>query len=184
MKRSKRIVLAAHCLLNVNAKVEGIAAYPAASRVVSELIGMGYGIIQLPCVEQAMLGVKRWGIVHGQCDFPAFRSKCREMLLPVVDQVEDFVINGYEVKAIIGLDGSPTCGVGLRAAGDWCGEVDYQYGLDEKISSVHMEEAPGTMMAVLAEMLRERGLDIPFCAIDESCDRISAEKMLEESTKE
>ena len=179
MKRKRNLVIMAHCLLNVNAKVEGIAAYPAASRIVSELIGMDYGIIQLPCIEQAMFGIRRWGIVHDQCDFPAFRKRCRELLDPIVDQIEDFISSDYEVAAIIGIDGSPTCGVNIRAAGDWYGEVGYKYGLDAKINSVFMETGMGTMMEVLKEMLNEKGIDIPFLAIDENSDNISARQILE-----
>ena len=71
MNREKKIVLAAHCLLNVNAKVYGIANAKGGSNLIGELIAKGYGIIQLPCVEMAMYGSQRWGIVYEQNDFPA-----------------------------------------------------------------------------------------------------------------
>lgn len=57
MKREKKIVLIAHCILNVNAKVEGIATSKAGvTELITELMKQGYGIIQLPCVEQDMCG--------------------------------------------------------------------------------------------------------------------------------
>lgn len=182
MNRGKKIVLVANCILNVNVKVDGLASYAGVSRVVSDLIQDGYGIIQLPCVEQAMLGMKRWGIVHSQCDYPAFRAKCRELLMPVVDQAEDLLANGYTIKAIIGVDGSPTCGVSIRPEGDWYGEVGYQYGLDAKVSSVHMENGPGTMMEVLRGMLDERGIEIPFCAVNETADDMTLGTLLSGSS--
>ena len=177
MNRSRKLVAVANCILNVNSKIEGIAAYPAVSAIVPELIAEGYGIIQLPCIEQALLGIRRWGIVHSQNSYPAFRSKCRELLQPIVDQIEDFAANGYEIRAIIGVDGSPTCGVHYRAEGDWAGEVGYEYGIDERIRTAHMEEGSGTMMQVLHEMLAARGLDIPFCALDEKADTLSLSEL-------
>lgn len=177
MKRKKEIIVIAHCLINVNAKVHGIAQYEGASSVIADLISHGYGLIQLPCIEQAMLGINRWGIVNSQCNFPAFKRRCNELLEPVVDQIEDFINNGYQVKAIIGLDGSPTCGVNKRAYGNWYGEVAYEFGLDEKVKSVGLEDGMGSMMEVLKAMLDERGLDIRFCAISEADDMTTAEAL-------
>ena len=74
MKREKKIVLVAHCLLNVNAKVYGIASEKGGSNIIGQLIHRGYGIIQLPCIEMAMYGSQRWGIVYEQSNFPAFRE--------------------------------------------------------------------------------------------------------------
>ena len=90
MKRNRKIILVAHCLLNVNAKVLGIAGEKGGSKLIGELIQKGYGIIQLPCIEMAMYGSQRWGIVYEQNDFPAFRDTCRRMLDPIVKQVADF----------------------------------------------------------------------------------------------
>jgi predicted secreted protein len=125
-----------------------------------------------------MLGIRRWGIVHSQCSYPGFRARCRELLQPVVDQVEDFLANGYEVRAVIGVDGSPTCGVNLRPEGDWYGEIGYQYGLDSKVGSVRMEKGYGTMMEILRGMLEERGMEIPFCAVNEMADDKTLDSLL------
>lgn len=184
MKRSKKIVLTSHCILNVNSKIEGLAMFPAGSEIVTDLIKAGYGIIQLPCVEQAVLGTRRWGTVHSQCNYPGFRARCRELLLPVVDQVEDFVSSGYEVRAVIGVDGSPTCGVNIRPEGNWGGEVGYEYGIDEKISSLRTETGPGTMIEILMEMFAERSLEIPFCAVNEAADDRSLDELLNAEVSE
>ena len=42
MKRNKRIVLLANCLLNTNAKVYGISTVGGASPLVSKLVEEGY----------------------------------------------------------------------------------------------------------------------------------------------
>ena len=123
MKRNKRIVLLANCLLNTNAKVYGISTVGGASPLVSKLVEEGYGIMQLPCMEMTMFGTRRWGIVYEQCDFPEFRKRCREVLEPLILQVKDFYQHGYEISAVIGVDGSPNCAVNVTCSGDWGGEL-------------------------------------------------------------
>lgn len=178
MKRDRKILVLSHCLLNVNSKIDGLAPYHGASRIVSAAVSQGYGLIQLPCVEQAVLGGRRWGSVYSQCDFPGFRQKSRELLKPVVDQIEDFTNNGYEIKAIVGINGSPTCGINYIPVGNWGGEVGYQYGLNEKIDSCTIEKGMGVMMEELKSMLEERGISIPFLAVDETSDNGSADILL------
>jgi predicted secreted protein len=60
MKRSRRIALVSHCLLNVNAKVEGLAEYQGVHPVIEGLSAAGFGVIQLPCLEMTHMGMKRW----------------------------------------------------------------------------------------------------------------------------
>ncbi len=61
MKRSKKIVLLGHCILNVNSKVEGLAQYENNSLELLEyLIENKFGIIQLPCPEAGFYGMRRW----------------------------------------------------------------------------------------------------------------------------
>lgn len=47
MKRERKLVLLSHCILNVNAKVEGIATSKSGiTELVTSLMNRGYGIIQ------------------------------------------------------------------------------------------------------------------------------------------
>ncbi len=56
MRRSKKIVLISHCILNVNSKVEGLAQYENNSlELVKYLIENKFGIIQLPCPEASFM---------------------------------------------------------------------------------------------------------------------------------
>lgn len=169
MKRERKIVLLAHCLLNVNAKVEGIACSGAGvTELVTGLMEHGYGIIQLPCVEQDMCGIRRWGQVEEQLNHPRFRERCRERLSPIVSQVRDFVEHGYTVSAVIGLDGSPSCAVNQTCSGEWFGEIGEGFGVLERAKTLRTKDSPGVMMAVLKDMLRQEGLNIPFYAVDEA----------------
>lgn len=168
MERSRKIVLAAHCLLNTNAKVDGLSTEKAcAKKLIYHLIEHDYGIIQLPCVEMDMCGTSRWGQVKDQLDHPHFRDRCEELLRPVVYQVEDYLSNGYQVAAVIGVDGSPTCGVGRTCRGEWSGEIGERYHTMEKARTCRMSGESGVMMDVLREMLKNRNITIPFRAVDE-----------------
>ena len=179
MKREKKIVLVAHCILNVNAKVEGIAPSKAGvDELVIGLMRQGFGIIQLPCVEQDMCGIRRWGQVKEQLDHPNFRERCYTLLQPIINQVEDFIQNGYSVCGVIGLDGSPSCGVELTCSGEWYGEIGEGFNVLEKANSLQMVPKSGVMMDVLKSMLKERNIEIPFLAVDEANPEMSVQGIL------
>ena len=181
MKRNKKIVLLAHCLLNVNAKVEGIATVEAAPiNLINKILEKGYGIIQLPCIEQIVCGIKRWGQVKEQLDNPHFRNICVQQLTPVLNQVIDFIDNGYKIGAVIGIDGSPSCGVNFTCSGNWGGEVGHGYGLDEKIQSLKEISKSGVMIEVLKQMLEENSINLKFIAVDETAPEDSIEKIINE----
>ena len=59
-KRSKEIILVAHCILNQNAKLDECAFYPGVIREITQLlVDSGMGIIQMPCPELMFLGLDR-----------------------------------------------------------------------------------------------------------------------------
>ncbi|PWJ50498.1 CD3072 family TudS-related putative desulfidase [Faecalicatena contorta] len=168
MKREKKMILVAHCLLNVNAKVIGIANEAGGSSLIGKLVEKGYGIIQLPCIEMAMYGSQRWGVVYEQCDFLSYRNKCKELLNPIVEQVVDYSNHGYEIRAVIGADYSPTCGVNYTSKGKWSGELNEVNNYQEKIDSVEIKEGNGIMIEELSLLLRKHSLDVPFYGIEET----------------
>lgn len=169
MKRARKIVLISHCYLNVNAKIEGIALNSSVFEdLIQFLIKNHYGIIQLPCVEQHVCGIKRWGQVSNQLDNPHFRSECRRLLEAVVEQVIDFKNNGYEIIGVIGVNGSPSCGVDYTCVGNLCGDFENEIKLKDKLSSVKMENKYGIMMEELKNLFIKNNLDINFVALDEA----------------
>ena len=174
MKRGKKIILIANCLLNVNSKVEGLAEEEGVARIVQEIFSQGYGLIQLPCIEMATFGVKRWGVVKEQCDFPGYRENCLKLLSPVINQIKDFLDHGYEITGVIGLDGSPSCGVNCTVRGNWGGEFIAESNYQDRISSATLAPGMGMMMEILQELLLENDINIPFHGINES-DVSSAE---------
>ena len=169
MKRAKKIVLISHCYLNVNSKLEGIAIYSSVlKQLINVLIEKECGIIQLPCVEQYVCGIKRWSQVCNQLDNPYYRKECQKLLTPIVEQVIDFYNNGYRIIGVIGVNGSPSCGVDYTCIGDWGGEFGEEYNFENKLHSLKMENKYGIMMDELRKLLLNANIDIPFIGLDES----------------
>ncbi|MEG0805858.1 MAG: hypothetical protein RR364_06280 [Lachnospiraceae bacterium] len=183
MKRSKKMVLVAHCLLNVNSKVAGIATSETGEiGLIEALMRQGYGIIQLPCVEQDMCGIRRWGQVEEQLNHPHFRQRCVDLLTPILMQVEDFIANGYDVAAVIGLNGSPSCGITRTCSGDWSGEIGDGHSTQPKLDTLHSKDTPGVMMQVLMELLQEKEIKLQFLWADEGCPEKDHIKIIEKLT--
>jgi len=125
--RSGRVVFISHCLLNQNTRYLGGAVCPGVvSAAVAPYADAGTGIVQLPCPEQlAWGGVQktrllwvlrhRWSARAGSLLAPLatayLRRRYRRLARAVVSDINDYVRNGYVVTGVIGVAGSPTCGV-------------------------------------------------------------------------
>jgi len=180
MKRKKNIVLLCHCLLNCNSKIEGISDYEGAQKdILKYLIDEGYGIIQLPCPEITIYGTKRWGHVKEQFDTPFYRKHCKKIFLPILEQLQDYEKNGYNIKALIGVDGSPSCGINKTCSSAfWGGEIGTEYGLDDKLKDLKLIEASGVFIEEILIMLNENNINTKFIAVDENNINSSASKII------
>lgn len=168
MHRSKKIVIICHCLLNANAKVYPLAQCGGVyTEVLAGSIAEGAGIVQLPCPETIYLGMKRWGMTWEQYDTLSFRESCRDMLKASVAQIKAFADIGYEIQQIIGMDGSPNCGINRTCFGFTGGEISEQDSVDDQRANLSFGAGKGVFMEVLSDMLEGEGLTIPFTAIDE-----------------
>ncbi|RLI20442.1 hypothetical protein DRO54_06320 [Candidatus Bathyarchaeota archaeon] len=111
-QRGKKIVIVAHCILNQNSRVQGLANFPATMKpIVETLLEHEVGIIQMPCPELLYAGYKRWAQTKDQYDTPAYRKFCREIAEQIANQIQEYTKNEVETKAIIGIKGSPTCAI-------------------------------------------------------------------------
>lgn len=179
MKRSKNILLISHCLLNSNAKVKGLANYEASLKeLIVPLLQKDISLIQLPCPEFSSLGAKRWGQTKDQYSNTFYKNHCKEILLRICDEVNEYMENGYNILGVIGVDYSPSCGVNFTCRGDWGGEFDEK--TSEKIASLHYEKASGVFMQTLKNMLEERGIELKFWGIDELEPSSSGKNILKE----
>jgi predicted secreted protein len=190
-QRSRKVVFLAHCLLNENTRYLGGARRPGGVvEIVQPCLEQGIGIIQLPCPEEHAWGgvLKRWLLaLYGVDASGGFRL--RSMLLPVMlfytrrvyrrlarqvaNQIQDYMASGFEVLGIIGVDGSPSCGVGttmnLEQAFVQVSRLRQGAATAADINAIVRGNAiggRGLFTALLQEELGRRGLEVPFEAHD------------------
>lgn len=153
--RSKKIVFVSNCLLNANNKVIEFARYPGMfSEVVQTLDKYGVGLIQMPCPEVLHLGNQRWWHDRNLYNNAGFRRHCRELAEQMVDYMENYVIVGYDILAVLVCDGSPTCGLTVSS--------HYENGgghPEEPVRS--LKERPGIYTEELLKAIEERGIPMP-----------------------
>lgn len=165
MERSNRVAVVAHCLLNVNTKVHGLACYPGSHERIRELLDRGCGITQLPCPEFTYLGARRWGMTKEQYDTTGYRRHCRALATGVVEQLIEHRADGTDILEIVGVDGSPSCGVFRTCTGYGGGEIDR---LQTKPEAT-VERGSGVFFEELMTLLSARGLqDVPLSAVPET----------------
>jgi predicted secreted protein len=160
-KRSKRIILVSHCILNQNAKIDRCAHYPGAIKeVLNAILESGVGILQMPCPELMYLGLDRQvdragnPTVEEEDTRVALRiaseegiSYCREIAKATVYQIDQYQQNGFEIVGILGINGSPTCGV----------ETTWYDGQEE--------DSPGILIRTLREKLHQEDRSIQMRGI-------------------
>lgn len=115
MLRSRKIVLVSHCILNQNSVVYPLARAKGPFKFVNSLIDSGIGLIQLPCPELRFLGINRKPMSKEEYDSVEYRELCRQLFIPVLDEILMYFRNGYSILGIIGINESPTCSItGIR----------------------------------------------------------------------
>ncbi|MGE5184807.1 MAG: 2-thiouracil desulfurase family protein [Acidobacteriota bacterium] len=184
-RRSRKVAFVSHCLLNENTRYLGGACRACCVReVVNDLLDRDIGIVQMPCPEQlAWGGVRKRhmlrlygharaarlaGIARAYSRF-AFRRLARR----IAAQIADYVESGFTVEAVIGVDGSPSCGVATNveirgAVRDIAVTDPEELTIDEQNALVRRHLAPGRGLFIeeLQRELRRRSLDVPFRAHD------------------
>jgi predicted secreted protein len=128
-ERSGKVLVLSHCLLNQNVRYLGGAVHPGmVDEVVAEARRHGWGLYQLPCPEQ-----RAWGGLLKPSIAPAFGSKgplryrsrrpllwlftrytslrYRGLARRMAGDIADYPRSGFAVAGIVGVAGSPSCGV-------------------------------------------------------------------------
>jgi predicted secreted protein len=160
-KRSKKVIFVAHCILNQNTKLDMCAHYPGPIKeTIQYLMDQGYGIIQLPCPELMYLGLARQTdeAAHPTVEQEDTRiarrmreDKARALFQQIADdilfQIEEYRQNGFEVAGLVGINGSPTCG------------VDTTWAEDEE------RKGYGVFVGLLHDMLESKGIQLKMTGI-------------------
>jgi len=120
-KRSGRIAVVAHCILNQNSRVLGLAERASTITEIVELLTRNdIGIIQMPCPELSYAGILRKKQTKDQYDNAMFRGYCRKIAKEIVNQIQEYAKCGINTKIVIGIDGSPSCGVNAASTENPC----------------------------------------------------------------
>jgi len=126
-KRSGKLALVAHCILNQNSRALGLAERSSVITEIVEFLARNeLGIIQMPCPELAYAGVSRLHQTREQYDNTAFRMHCKKIAEELASQVQEYEKSRIRLKIVLGVDGSPSCGVNET--------------LNMKVSGIFMEE--------------------------------------------
>ena len=163
----QNILFVSHCILNTAAKVvlynqaEIDAEEALRRRFVGRALELGVEMIQLPCPEFTLYGAQRWGHVSNQFDNPFFRAHCRAIHSPYLLQMKEYLAHPerFHVLGVVGVDGSPSCGVDYTSCGNWYGSFAGRDGLEETLAGCTLGKKHGILMDVLCGMLKEEGLD-------------------------
>lgn len=191
-RRSGRVVFVSHCLLNENVRYLGGACRPGPIKEwLDRWAAEGVGICQMPCPEQ-----RAWGGVAKPWLAPAFGSRdsamwpvrrwimrvfvlytrIRYALIArrVVGEMHDYQRSGYRVAGLVGVAGSPSCGITTTldvdnwlemVAGAGGNELNSEFVNRAVISSAR----PGQgwfVSAILHGLKRRRGMVVPLAEHD------------------
>lgn len=166
MEKSNKVIILSHCILNEYSKVKTWKEKKETKLDIMDFLKFIFhnkiGIIQLPCPELVGYGLKRWGQVKEQYDHPHYRKMCNELFQPILDQVLEYQSNGFEVISLMGIYGSPTCGIYRTCSGDWGGEIGSNPDIKKTISTVSGIDDRGIFMEEITKIFRDNDLDIPM----------------------
>ncbi len=155
-KRSGRIAVVAHCILNQNSRVLGLAERPSMiTEIVEFFLRKKIGIVQMSCPELTYAGVLRKPQTKDQYSTIMFRSHCRKIAKEIVDQIQEYAKCGIDTEIVIGVDGSPSCGVNETSKGKPC----------KNLSKNGKVKGSGILIEELRLALEERKSSIPFYGI-------------------
>jgi len=163
--RSRIVVPVSHCLLNPNSKVLGSdVSWSEIMPLTNYLMSIGAGLYQLPCPEQTYLGCNRWGQSKEQYDNPYYRDHCRIILKQVLNDLNEYSHNSYIIPCLLGIKGSPSCGIDHTFSAPWAGEM---LNAEAGQNPGSILPGSGVFMEEISDMLSSLDLDIPLVEVDE-----------------
>ena len=190
-RRSRRVIFLSHCLLNENTRYLGGACRPAIVREAIEFcLWHDIAIVQMPCPEQcAWGGVLKRRLLGFYGVEGSWRGRLGRLVLPVMlwwtrlnyralarltaSQISDYIASRMEVVAIVGVDGSPSCGVArrlnMKQAFVLLGNLQPGSATRGDVNNVirsTQTSGAGLYVAALRAELQRRQVRVPFVAHD------------------
>jgi predicted secreted protein len=182
-KRSGKIVVVSHCILNVHSLEDNLAIYPGMEQEVVELLKKkGVGIYQIPCPEIYLGGIFRKALPKEAYEHPKIRKAYRELAGKTAQTLGSYTKKGYRISAVLGAEASPTCGI--EFVGRWKKNVT---GKREFPRDVEFVPGIGVFMEEFKAALDKIGIRPVWVGIPgkslRSIDPGSFDKMLEKLDK-
>ncbi|GMW02075.1 MAG: hypothetical protein AMXMBFR84_32110 [Candidatus Hydrogenedentota bacterium] len=189
-ERGRKVVFLSHCLLNENTRYLGGACRSGAiGELVHTCLENGLGIVQMPCPEQcAWGGVLKRNLLWFFGSDGTLRYRLRNVLLPVLlwytrrvyrrmakqvaDQITDYQSSGLTVVGVVGVDGSPSCGVrrtlDMKRSLEQVGQLAPAASAKDMNAIVQacLTDGTGIFLDLLRKEMETRGLGVPFLAHD------------------
>ncbi|MBF8435609.1 hypothetical protein I0Q91_00825 [Halanaerobiaceae bacterium Z-7014] len=158
------IVLTVHCILNTESIIKGLGNNVNKSRELTKsLIENNVNIIQLPCPELNCFGLNRWGHVKEQFDNPFYREQCRNLFIPYLNRIKEYINNNIDIIGIIGKDMSPTCGINKTCSEkNWGGNIEGRKNLSVIQKSVEVKNESGIFIEEIKKLLAESDINLSF----------------------
>lgn len=187
-ERKGKVLFVSHCILNTNARYLGGAFRGSCVKeIITQAVSNDTSLIQMPCPEQKVWGgiLKPYMWLAFDCKntikhkllrlfFPLFmgytRFRYRQIAETVANEIIDYEKAGYEVTGILGIDGSPTCGVlkgmNMKKAFDFYASCSLKSlarsDFNETLYAQCLQEQGGIFMNYLKLLLRNKGRNVPF----------------------
>jgi len=157
LKINNRVVIVCHCILNQSTRAwwrdDGASREEGYLKDVISFLGKyDVGIIQVECPEYNLYGNPRSPKSKDEYDTPDFRAVCCAIAEHTVNIIKKYQEMGQNpsigVLAILGFEGSPSCGVERTTC-----------TLDDNIVECN---GPGLFIEILSNMLVSQNIQIPF----------------------
>lgn len=162
--RSGRVIFLSHCMLNQNSRIVHEGNFPAMFEPLIDYLKKNQiGLIQMPCIELYVLGLGRFDVRVGM-ESPAGMKRLKHLIDDQIYTIREYLFQGYEIVGILGIQGSPSCGVTIT----WDGI---------------QQEGQGVWIRELKKRLEAERLDIPVQGVDDFKQEETI-KWLEERLKE
>lgn len=154
-KRSGKIVVVSHCILNVHCLEDDLAIYPGLEEeIVQLLIKKGVGIYQIPCPEIELAGIFRKALPKESYERKKVRRVYHELAENITNTLSSYTKKGYEIVAVLGAEGSPACGIGY--VGKWKDNVK---GKREFPRDIEFVSGMGVFMEEFQSSLSKRNIN-------------------------
>lgn len=189
--RSRKVIFLSHCIPNENTRYLGGACRRGCVQEIIECcIDNDWGMVQMPCPEQHAWGgiIKRLLLIaYGSKGtffyrfrhifLPLFllytRLRYRRLARETANQIADYLGVGFSIVGIVGIDGSPSCGVNTTLdfwkSFDLIANMDVESATADNMNAIVRQcliDGKGIFTVMLQEELQKRHVDVPHVAHD------------------